>query len=322
MKTYLTMVLTMFLVALLLSACNGSGSSGGSGGGQGGGTTQTQRLMISNQCAYTIWIQQQNMPVGVPSVVQLASGASQEWTIPNAGVASTRFWPKKGCDTNGQNCTIGQSSDPCPEGGCPRPVDSKLEATWGCLLSDPSQCAVNPSNPAQTLTDTYWNMSAVDGYTFPFTATVASNTIDDAGAACVTADCSALSLSQCPTSENLSAGMGGTVNNAYASVNLQVQNGSNVTIGCYSPCKAMNYPTFGGQGLSETSAEAALYCCPTPPVSSDACSAGPVIGTGYVTRVHTQCDNTVYTYAYDDTKGLRHCSAGTMVHVTFGPNCP
>ena len=26
--------------------------------------------------------------------------------------------------------------------------------------------------------------------------------------------------------------------------------------------------------------------------------------------------------AYDDALGLRHCSAATKVHMTFGPNCP
>jgi hypothetical protein len=315
----------IWLYLLLVAACGGGGSTSSSSGGGGGSNVnppaQTERLMIVNSCAYTIWIQQQNMPTGVPSVVELASGASQQWAIPAAGLASTRFWPKKGCDATGENCTIGQSSNPCPTGGCPPPVDSKLEATWGCTLSNPNLCAVNPSNTSQLLSDTYWDMSAVDGYTFPYTATVTGNTVTDAAASCVSANCSSLSLSECPSSIDLSVGNGVTTP-AYSALNLNLLNSSGAVIGCYSPCTLLNYPTFGGQNQANTSSTANLYCCPTPPISSAQCNAGPVVSTSYVSRVHTMCNRSVYTYAYDDTNGLRHCSAATQVTVTFGPNCP
>lgn len=260
------------------------------------------------------------MPSSTPSVVQLTSGSHYDYDIPTEGQASTRFWPKTGCDANGDNCTIGQSSDPCPTGGCPPPVDSKLEATWGCTLSNQSQCGTTAQG--DQIGDTFWNMSTVDGYTLPFTATVTDNTVTDSSAACENSNCASLSFDQCSTTENLSVGQGGVVNAAYASVDLQVKNSSNAIIGCYSPCKALNYPTFGGQNLSETSTEAVMYCCPTPPIDSAACRAGPVASVDYVSRVHTMCSSTSYAYAYDDTFGLRHCSAGSMVSVTFGPNCP
>jgi hypothetical protein len=285
-----------------------------------GGGAQTERLRITNSCEYTIWIQQQNMAAGTPSVVKLAPGAHQDYEIPDEGLASTRLWPKKGCDETGENCTIGQSSNPCPAGGCPPPIDSKIEATWGCTLADQTQCAITPQG--DPIGDTYWNSSAVDGYTFPFTATVTGNTITDQNQPCQSADCSNLLLGSCPTSDNLSVGETGTVYPAYASVDLSVKNGDGTVIGCYSPCKKFNYPTFEGYNLNEDSDPPVIYCCPTPPISSEQCRAGPVVNTDYVTEVHRMCNSEVYTFAYDDALGLRHCSAGTLVEMTFGPNCP
>jgi len=285
-----------------------------------GGGTQTERLRIVNSCSYAIWIQQQNMPSGTPSVVRLAPGAHQDYEIPDEGLASTRFWPKTGCDDTGQNCTIGQSSDPCPAAGCVPPVDSKLEATWGCTLSDQSQCAYTPQG--DRIVDTYWNTSAVDGYTLPFTATVTGNTITDQGSPCEEADCSNLLLGSCPSADDLSVGRTGTVYSQYASVDLRVENAGSDVIGCYSPCKKFNYPTYGGYNLNEDSDPPVIYCCPTPPISSEECRAGPVVNTDYVNGVHQMCNSEVYGYAYDDALGLRHCSAGTKVEITFGPNCP
>lgn len=164
-------------------------------------------------------------------------------------------------------------------------------------------------------------MSAVDGYTLPFTATVTDNTTTDANEPCENSDCSNRAYSQCPTFENLSVGQSGAVDNSYASVDLVLQNGSGETIGCYSPCKALNYPTYGGKNLSETSSEAIMYCCPAG-ITSEECRAGPIVSTEYVSRVHTMCSNTAYAYSYDDTYGLRYCSAASKIHVTFGPNCP
>lgn len=275
-------------------------------------------LTIKNQCSYTIWVQQQNMPSATPEVVEITSGSQYTYNIPNAGQASTRFWPKTGCDSTGQNCTIGQSSDPCTN--CPPPVDSKLEATWGCSLSDQTKCAYTPQG--DRIGDTYWNMSAVDGYTLPFTATITGNTITDSGAPCDPVNCSGLAFNQCPTDIDLSVGQGGSVDPALANVDLQVLNGASTQIGCYSPCKVLNYPTYGGKGLNEDSTQAIMYCCPTPPISSAECQAGPGASNAYVTAIHTMCSNSTYAYAYDDTIGLRHCSAATEVEVTFGPNCP
>lgn len=290
------------------------------GGSDNGSVTppQTDRLRITNACSYTIWIQQQNMPSDVPSVVEIAAGGYYDWEIASAGQASTRFWPKTGCDSTGENCTIGQSSDPCTN--CPPPVDSKIEATWGCTLSNTSNCGTTPQG--DPIGDTYWNMSAVDGYTLPFTTSISNNTTTDESAPCQAVDCSGLAFSSCPTDVNLSEGEGGVIDTTYANVDLQVMNAESAQVGCYSPCKVLNYPTYGGYGLNEDSTEAVMYCCPTPPISSDECRAGPGASNAYVTAIHSMCNNSTYAYAYDDNYGLRHCSAGTLVHVTFGPDCP
>ncbi len=152
--------------------------------------------------------------------------------------------------------------------------------------------------------------------------TVSGNTVTDSSAPCDAVDCSGLDYTSCPTSEDLSTGEGGSDYPQYADVDLQVKNGADSLIGCYSPCKKFNYPTYGGYGLDEDSDPPVIYCCPTPPISSAECNAGPVVNTQYVNDVHTMCNDTVYGFAYDDALGLRHCSAATKVTVVFGPNCP
>lgn len=308
----MTYVATVLIFAFVLCECGGSGGGGGNG-------TQTAKLRIKNSCGYTIWVQHTNDPNSINEVTQLTAGSYVDYTIPDAGRASDRFWAKKGCDSTGQNCTTGQSSNPCPTGGCQPPVDSKLEATWGCVLSDQSGCAVNPSDPSQKLGDTFFNASAVDGYTFPFTITLVSSVDTSTHPTCLAADCSALSLSQCPTAENLSVGLSGTYPQ-FASENLNVSNGVS---GCYSPCKKLNYTAnFGGEGQNEDTDPTQIYCCPTPPITVDQCRAGPVPNTQYVAAVHSMCNNGVYGYAYDDVTGLRQCPPDLKLELTFGPNCP
>ena len=299
-------------------------SCGGSGGGGGGGNTQVYRLRISNNCGYTIWIQQQNMPSGTAQVVKIEQGAYQDYQIPDEGLASTRFWPKKGCDDDGNNCEWGQSSDPCPTGiGCAPPVESKLEATWGCTLADQTQCASTPQG--DQITDTYFDTSAVDGFTFPYAVTVSGNTraLDDQP--CQDIDCTNLDLNQCPTAEDLSAGQGGTDYPQFAAEDLRVHHPNDNTkiVGCFSPCKKLNYTAvWGGEGQDEQTDPTVIYCCPTPPISTEECRAGPVVNTQYVNYIHNACTGGVYGYAYDDVAGLHRCSAGTLIHMTFGPNCP
>ncbi len=274
------------------------------------------RLTIKNSCQYAIWVQQQNMPAGTPAVEQLGPGGTHSYRIPAEGLASTRFWAKTGCDATGNNCTLGQSSPPCPTGGCPPPVDSKLEATWGCLFPDPSKCASTPQGKKIDQT-TWWNASAVDGYTLPYTIVPSGG---DGRQACSKVDCAGLTAAGCPTNDDLSTG--GKFPQ-FASQNENVKGSTAAFAGCFSTCMKLGYPTYGGDNVQPPSdPRAQMYCCPTPPVSAAQCSAGPVVKTKFVAAVHTMCNNTVYGYAYDDTIGLRTCSSDTEFTMTFGPNCP
>jgi hypothetical protein len=270
---------------------------------------QVQRLVIKNACSMDIWVQQTGMSGA--AVVQVKPGLSTSYNIPAEGLASTRYWPKQGCDVTGQNCKVGQSSPPCPAIGCAPPVDSKLEATWGCTLPDKSKCGKTPQGVR--MIDTFWNSSGVDGYTFPFTIKVSGG---DGRAACKPVDCGALMLDACPT-DNLS---NGGANPAYSKQDLKLSGGG---IGCYSPCMKLNYPGFGGDGLNAPAGPVEqMYCCPTPPISSPQCQAGPVPKTNYVGLVHKACNNTSYGYAYDDGLGGRVCSGDTVLEMTVGPKCP
>jgi hypothetical protein len=274
--------------------------------------TGDDRLTVINHCSYPIWMEQQGM--SSPAEAYLPVGGSHTYPIPAAGLASTRYWPKKGCNDAGENCSMGQSSAPCPANGCPPPVDSKLEATWGCTLANHDQCGFTPQHVR--MIDTFWNSSAVDGYTFPYTIAVTND-----GGTCLPVDCSALSMSECPVNENLSTN--GKFPQ-YSSLSLIVEASDAGPVGgCFSPCTKLNYPTYGGEnGLNPASQSEQMYCCPTPPISSPQCNAGPVVGTKYVAEVHKLCKKTAYAFAYDDGLGGRVCPGNTKITLTIGPNCP
>jgi len=62
-----------------------------------------------------------------------------------------------------------------------------------------------------------------------------------------------------------------------------------------------------------------MGCCPTPPVSPEACREGPVASTGFVRTLHEKCPD-VYAYSYDDGHGLMRCSADSNYTLTL--YCP
>jgi len=271
------------------------------------------RLRIVNGCSKDpLWIA--GFAVAVPMFtadVKLAPGEHADIEVPDEGLASTRFWAKWGCDAAGQQCKIGQSGGPgegCGPLGCAPPVDSKFEASFGCMPGT-KKCAHNPSAPAEPLGPVdWWDVSQVDGWTLPYR-------VDVKGAcdAPKTIDCSGLALSQCPSHETLSE---------YGMQSLQVLDpmDKHNVVGCYSPCGKLTYSQWG-QGFANTpeSVQARDFCCPTPPISPSRCSSGPVVHTEYVRAVHKLCPS-VYAYAYDDGVGLNQCPAGTGYEVTF--YCP
>ena len=272
--------------------------------------SKVERLTIQNACDYDIWIQQDNIP-NYDSLILMKSGESISIQIPEEGLASTRLWPKKDCDDSGNNCKVGQSSPPCPDNGCAPPVDSKLEVTWGCTLEDKSSCAKTPQG--DVMYDTWWDSSAADGYTFPFTVNVLGG---DSRDSCLPANCSDLRLLDCPISDDLSDD-GACPEFMYEDLNVQSY------LGCFSPCMKFVYPAFGGLDMNDPAGSIQKnYCCPTPPVSPEECSSGPVNTTGYVDLIHSACKNSVYGYPYDDGLGLRNCSADVELQFVIGPNCP
>merc|ERR1712157_553125 len=88
-------------------------------GAQRGGS----RLVIKNGCMKEpMWIAsglQDSDREYYPNNVRLHPGGSFTFSLPfNQTVEATRFWPKMGCDADGQNCRLGSSGGP-GQGGCP-----------------------------------------------------------------------------------------------------------------------------------------------------------------------------------------------------------
>lgn len=118
---------------------------------------------------------------------------------------------------------------------------------------------------------------------------------------CITTNC-AVSLSKCPSNDN-SVG------------DLRVMRNGRV-VQCLAPCKKWNYSKPYGMQKSEKVGAGLHLCCPTPPVSSKQCTAGPVTKTKYVNLIHRDCP-TAYSYAYDDHAGLHNCPNPTNFKINI-----
>jgi len=276
-------------------------------------------LTVKNHCSHNIWVQQskEHKLTDTPLIQKIEAGQSFDYAVDPKGIISTRFWPKWDCNAQGENCLWGQSVSgtggpddyaPCPAGGCHAPADSKLEVSWGCAYPNPATNPLCEHDKSQT----FYNGSAVDGYSLPFKVTRSG----DLAASCQDINCSGLSLAACPTDDNLSQGKT-AVHQEYSSVDLRIVLEGSLTA-CFSPCKKMNYTQFGGLRLNEQSDAAIMYCCPTPPISSPECNAGPVPKTKFVTTVHQMCPNT-YGFAYDDSLAGFNCHYNTKLTLTFCP---
>lgn len=284
-----------------------------------------------------IWVahmaQRDNGPDG--QNIRLEPGSHFDFATPD-GLAGTRYWPKMKCDPDGNNCAIGESGGPgevCDsESGCAPPVDTKFEASFNANGED------------------WVDISLVDGYTLPFKFEMRGggcsagfgNRSDFTlpgywGQYCDDStgkhyyvdhstgerfedppkiiDCSKLALDQCPKTENM-----GTW--SAADLNVVKPGGTGESVGCYSPCSKLIFDQWGndfGKGLPASDGKVAPYCCPTPPMSPQACRAGPIRHTQFVQNMHKMCPG-VYGYSYDDGMGLLRCSPKTKYIVTF--YCP
>jgi len=139
----------------------------------------TKRFRITNRCDEPVWIMQaaggdKTLP-SEDAIIRIESNDQYTYSIPNKGLPSMRFLPKTGCDVEGNNCEI-QSMPPCPAAGCDLPIDTKFEASWGCLYAkglpeDKDLCSLTGQGHPSTYQD-WWDGSAVDGWTLPFSILV------------------------------------------------------------------------------------------------------------------------------------------------------
>jgi len=257
------------------------------------------RLIVKNGCRTApMWIAsmfREEDRARYPNNVKLEPGETLTFDFPTRQtVVATRFWPKMGCDADGQHCRLGSSGGPgqtCPRTGCAPPVDTKFEATWWDF---------NTAEPVD-----WWDTSGVDGYTVPYTLELDSNCPQGRSL-----DCSTLSMADCPSDEVL--------NGKKVDLNLRFEgNSTGERVGCYSPCGKLTFSNWGNQfRYSPAALEARHFCCPTPPESVEACRSGPVEKTKFVHLFRQKCRD-VYSYAYDDAMGLQTCPVGTTYRWTL-----
>jgi len=277
---------------------------------------QPRRLKIVNGCGTApLWIAHEAAAaIGPdPQNVKIEPHASHEFLTPD-GLSATRYWPKMGCDEHGDHCGLGGSGGPgqaCvfkgPDGKddyskCAPPIDTKFEATFGHTGAPCSETAQDGCD--------FVDVSLVDGYTLPFK-------LEMNGAWCSRAsrviDCSGLSFDKCPAHEVFSA--------AGVTRDLHATNPNTGKVsGCYSPCSKLVMGKWKNPVLgSRVDPRISPYCCPTPPVTPEACRSGPVGKTAFVSSVHQFCPG-VYAYSFDDAVGLAKCHPSTQYVLTF--YCP
>lgn len=246
---------------------------------------QTQKLRFENQGTEDIYINWQSPQAIWPQTLKIAAGTGAEYTIPSGSLPATRFWPKWGCDSTGQNCIMGESGGPnlpCPPSGCSPPIDSKFEATFGA--SDGND---------------WYDASQVDGWTLPYRMTFKCG----ATGVDTNLECTGLKASICPTQDIDGAG--------YVSLIASNVDRGDAYAGCYSPCGVLTYSNWGnpyGKYLP-TASPADKYCCAGAYQMPDQCKTGPDAAMEYTQIVHENCN--AYAWAYDDDVGLQACDTNT-----------
>lgn len=291
MKRYSLTTFILSAVSLAVTSC---------GGGSGPSTTPTHtppppvpfvptsQFGVYNNCPYTIWAQTTNQPSSDKAVIQINSKTGYSYNVNGQSLPSFTLIPKAGCDSTGNNCTIGQSlantNGTCPNGGCQPAIDSRFEASF----NDPG-------------TEQFFDVSAVDGFTLPYSVQIVK-AANETNSSCVGADASGLNPQNCPTSEDLSTptsqmtafastgnGFGNYTNpnngTSLKNQNLQVFNPNNgALIGCAAPYKKLTNPVnWNGLNIGANSFgfgvanynEVIMYSCAYG-------SQNLIAGTGYV----------------------------------------
>lgn len=76
--------------------------------------TQTATVRIKNSCNFPLWIEARagpnsaTLPGQSNPVTELLPNGFADYNIPEEGLVGARWWAKYGCDSNGENCLIGQ----------------------------------------------------------------------------------------------------------------------------------------------------------------------------------------------------------------------
>lgn len=94
-----------------------------------GQTAGLRYIQVKNSNSFPIWIETEpndNQPELTNEIVKIETGSNTKYDIQDSGWGG-RLWAKVGCDKNGVNCEFGQSVDPCNEGGCQPPSETKVE---------------------------------------------------------------------------------------------------------------------------------------------------------------------------------------------------
>lgn len=275
------------------------------------GRPHPRRLRIHNGCEREpIWIAHEaGADIGPDAQnIKILPGSEYHFATP-PGLSATRYWPKMGCDEDGNHCNLGNSGGPgqlCvrrpPEvkeddySNCAPPIDSKFEGTF--------------DNGGWDFVD----MSLVDGWTLPFKLTLSGGECSGQGGtySSTTIDCSGLTFDLCPKGEVLSA--------AGITVDLRAVNPHTKEItGCYAPCQLLvsgKWNNTVSKGRHHDDPEVSPYCCPTPPETPESCRQGPITQTAFLSAVHEKCQG-VYGYAYDDGMGLLQCTPSSIYDLTF-----
>lgn len=286
--------------------------------------TTVNRLTIVNGCqTEPIWITHlANVGVGPGAQnrkLDPAATAVFDETLTD-GLAGARYWPKMGCDENGDNCALGGSGGPSQQcnmatpdySSCAPPIDTKFEATWG-RQGEPC----NPKDPGEMAGCDFIDVSLVDGWTLPFKLEIVAGSCTGNAEKHVPGpiDCSGLTVDNCPVDEDLGQGR----------VDMRaISPHTGKAAGCYSPCLKLVDPKWNNvlaQGKTRDDADVTKYCCTTPPENSQSCNAGPIPQTRYVEAVHEFCPGS-YAFAYDDGRGLLRCSYGQYKLTFFCPGEP
>lgn len=297
---------------------------------------KTEDLTIKNSCDYEggIWIEGRTTAGPVSGITKtpfyLAKGESINISAPKQGEVSDRFWAKWGCDTDGQNCLMGDQAQRYPGGGCPSngctaPLDTLFEPTWGCSL-EKEKCAVNPSSVTKERLGptTFFDLSLVDGYSLPMKIYF---TDPEQVSRCHVKDPTTGKDINPPSSFSMEL----TLDDCPLNRQYKPKGGDGKAVACMSPCKYLVLPIEqGGLGLPDDNIDVKYNCC-TKTVDSPTCvkyyngddmgeptldSTRQADAVSYKKTIASKAP-LAYSFPYDDLRGSINCDVGVKLTVEF-----